>query len=157
MALLKRLRSTRVLLSAGLLLGLAAGPLTVHPAGATFSTCSTDPKVWVSNGTKITLTPQITDAASDVTGITYTIHGPIGTTLSNIVYTGSLFSGLETVVYIPDQGGTSSYLIDTMVSTLVPGQNVTVPVNVLDTSDHLKDASSASGISGQDVLLQLSY
>lgn len=156
---IRPLRRGRILLTSALLgAGLLIGPLGIHPVGATFSTCTTDPKVFVSNGTKVTITPQINDDASDVSSIVYTVHGPVGTNATNVVYTGSVFTGKETVVYVADQPGSTTYLIDTAVTTATSsGVGVTVPVNILDTYDHVKTASAATGVSGQDVLLTLAY
>lgn len=158
MTFFRRLTSKKVLLGTALLVGgLMTGPLTAREAGATFSTCSTDPKLFLSNGMKVTITTSIADSSSDVTGITYTVHGQVGTTVTGVVFTGSAFDGKETVVYVPDETMANTYDTDVVVNTLSGGISTSQTSQVLDQYNGIKTSATGSAFSGQDMLAHLSY
>lgn len=149
-------RITRAALGAVLLLGgLAAGPFTAHTAGATWSTCGSDPILSLSNGDQVTLRVAIADAASDIQHVSYIVHGPAGTTLSNVVYPASALSGVESVQYLADD---PSGTYDT--TTVVTSGAASVPV-VAETDVNpqtnllLRVGLGTSGTAG--VSLHLSY
>lgn len=149
----QRFRSRRVLLCAGLLgLGLLAGPFTVHGAGATFSTCDTDPIVLLSNGAQVTLAAHIGVDTSGVQGVTYVLHGPSGLSVTGVTYDGGPVTNLESVQYVPDNG----YYTDTLVQTAGSGVSVTVTTNV-SLPGGGSWYGSASGQSNQHMVVGLSH
>lgn len=155
MAFLTKRRITRLVLGSTLLVtGLVAGPLSAHPAGATWSSCSGDPIVWLSNGDKITITETINDAASDVLGVTYLVHGPVGTTVSQIVYTGGALSGLESVQFVADDPA-GTYDTTTLVTTGAAGITFSGTATVNPQSKPL--SASNTGLAGIGMRVHLSY
>jgi hypothetical protein len=89
-------------------LGIMAGPL---PASAATGGCRADPKVWLSNGMKLTMTIDLTADASLVKTVTYTVHAPRGLSVDRIVYTGGALQAKERVVLVFDRQ--SGYVIET--------------------------------------------
>lgn len=68
--------------------GLAAswlGGASTHATHAAAG-CRTDPIVTLSNGVVVHLSATINDTPSDVTGVAYTLHAPIGTSVVSVVY-----------------------------------------------------------------------
>src|SRR4051794_29529093 len=105
------MRSPILLLSA-LLICLAIGHVT--DAASVFAAtggCRADPIVWLSNGTKITVTASSTAAASAVKMLTYTLHVPRGVKVTKVLYTGGVLKAKERVVVVADR--TSGYQIAT--------------------------------------------
>jgi hypothetical protein len=155
MAFLTKRRITRLVLGSTLLVtGLIAGPFTAHQAGATWSSCSGDPIVWLSNGDKITITETINDAASDVQGISYVVHGPVGTTVSQITYTGGALSGLESVQFVADNPA-GTYDTTTLVTTGAAGITFSGTTTVNPQSKPL--STSNTGVAGTGMPVHLSY
>ena len=133
--------SKRAMLSAVLLtLGLAAGPLTARGVGATFSTCNTDPTVVLSNGVTVNMAATIGTDPSMVTGVTYVLHAPRGTTMTGISY--DTYGYLETVQFVADQDS-GTYLIDTEAFTATSlGASVTAQASVTGLGSSQRSGSS---------------
>ena len=144
-----RFSARRVATLALLLLGLLAGPLTAHRASAAISLCRTDPLVQLSNGVVLQLRATIADDASDIQGITYTVHAPTGTSIARVLYTTELPQGTETLTFSADNPA-GTYDTDTVVSTTTRGIDVTAQTVVTSVG-----VGSTSGQSGQHLLVHL--
>ncbi len=99
-----------------LLVLLALSLLPTHPAFAGFVACRADPIVWLSNGQSIQITATINAAESDVSTIVYTVHVPVGTTITRVVYNGGGLGRKERVILVDDQAP-NQYWTDTVVDT----------------------------------------
>ena len=99
------------LLGGGLLSGIGA-----PRADAALSACRSDPQVTLSNGLRINLASSINLQQGRINGIYYTLHGPVGTTVSNVVYTGGATGHIEHFAYVADQT-TNAYVTDTYADT----------------------------------------
>lgn len=148
-------RLSRLALGAALVAAtLAAGPWTAHPAGATWSSCGGDPIVWLSNGDKITMQVTINDAATDIQNVTYLVHGPVGTTVSQITYTGGALSGLESVQFVADDPS-GTYDTTTLVTTGTAGITISGETTVNPQSKPI--SASNAGLAGIGLPVHLSY
>lgn len=147
-------RVRRVFLGSALLVaGLVAGPFTAHNAGATFSTCDTDPIVVLSNGQVVSMAVHILDDPSDVTNITYELHGPVGTRVLATFYTSGMASK-ESVKYYADEPQANTFDSTTTASTGLTGAPLTATTTVFGLSTGLA-TSSLSGLSGQSLPVHL--
>jgi hypothetical protein len=126
-----------------LVVGLLFSPLSSHSASAYISGCDTDPVVYLSDGTAITLVASINDQVSDVMTVNYTVHVPSGVSVTNISYDS--FGYLESVSVIPDEPA-NQYATDTTVYTYTPWVRVTDSTAVSGFA-----TKSASGYSWQRV------
>jgi len=106
---------------AGMLLGLGllCSSLVSLPAQAAISGCRSDPAVTLSNGVQILLYEDISDTATDVTKITYTLHVPVGVTVTSISYSGAVPSKLQSLTTVADENS-GNYDGYTLVSTKTP-------------------------------------
>jgi hypothetical protein len=93
-------------------------------AAAQQGVCRTDPQVWLTDGTKISISPTIGDDASAIVAIVYEIHVPAGIGETQVVYTGGALTGKELVVILPDAPA-GTYTADT---TVLDANNPTVEV-----------------------------
>jgi hypothetical protein len=130
------------------LAGLLSGPVMAHPAAASIGFCRTDPMVKLSDGTMVRLKVEINDTADDVQQVSYTLHVPTGISVDKVHYAGPLGSKENVEVLADDPANT--YDTDTLVSTGTSGVGVTVSTDV----SHV-GAGSASGASGQDLLVHI--
>jgi len=89
-------------------LSSAAAPL---PVSAAAGGCRADPKVWLSNGMKLTMTISIATDASQVRLVTYIVHAPRGLQVEKIVYTGGALKDKERTTVLFDRP--SGYVIET--------------------------------------------
>jgi hypothetical protein len=125
---------------------LLAGPLMPRHVDAMYSSCRSDPKVYLSDGSVVTLTATIQDDATNVKSVEYTLHAPVWTTITNVVYTGGPFANKESLQFHADnQPGT--YDSDTLVSTAASNVSVTATAQVTTPGDVV--AGSISGYSNQ--------
>jgi hypothetical protein len=97
-------------------------------ASAAVSGCRTDPKVWLSDGTKLTMIASVAADPNQVRMITYTVHVPRGLSVSQILYTGGALAGKERVVVLFDR--TSGYHIDAYADVGTKIIPVTISVTV---------------------------
>ncbi len=136
-----------------LLLALLAGG--TQTAQARLQACRADPIVWLSDGTKIVITADIYTAESDLRDITYTLHGPQGTQVTKIVYTGKGFHHKETFIYLDDDTD-GQFQTDTLVATHSDAVDVTVKsrLTVESWPDYL-DSVSMPGKSNDHVVAHL--
>lgn len=87
-------------LAVGVLLG---GPLAATTAHAALA-CRADPIVTLSNGMQVQMSDLMYDAASNVSTVAYTLHGPVGTTVANVSYVNTTPGIVETFHYVADNG-----------------------------------------------------
>jgi hypothetical protein len=97
-----------------LLIALLAAPA----AQAAASACRTDPIVWLSDGHKVTLSANISTDLALVQQVTYTLHAPIGLTVTSIVHTASGLGTREGFYFYADQPA-KHYTTNTVVRSSV--------------------------------------
>jgi hypothetical protein len=95
------------------------------PAEARFSSCATDPLVFLSNGDWVQITAKVSTDASNVKAVSYALHAPPGVGVVRIVYTGGPFAEKETFALYND-AALNRYTTDTVVDTWVGQATVTV-------------------------------
>jgi len=139
----------RPLFAALLLLGASHMALGTRLAEARITACRTDPIVGLSNGAQIRMTATINDDAGDISSIVYALHGPRGTTVKNVVYTGGIGGLKETVRFASDMPP-NAYVTDTLVTTNTPNIAVTAATSVSSVG-----SSATSGLSGQHLIVHL--
>lgn len=107
--------SRRILL--GLLAtGLLAAAAPAPAAHAALTRCSTDPMVTLSNGVKLYLSADTYTQLGQISSITYTLHGPAGTSVKSVINTGGATGNKEHFVYVAD-ATTAAYTDVTYVNT----------------------------------------
>jgi hypothetical protein len=126
---------------------LLAGNATI--AQARLSACRSDPKVWLSDGTKITITAQIDTDESNIVSVLYIVHAPPGLSLRKVTYTAGGLHGRESVV-LYDDNEPGRYSTDTIVTTSTTGIQVTSTTKLGNTS-----AASTSGYDRQHLVVNL--
>jgi len=110
----------RSVVSVGLLAGALAGGWgrTADVRAAVGS--RGDPVFWIGPGTTQSTSDdklQISfSVSSTVQHATYAVHGPLGTAVHSVLYTGSTLSGLESYTFVADQA-THRYVVVTTVTT----------------------------------------
>jgi len=139
-----RLSRRALLGSAVLVAGVLGGALAPHAAHAAMGV-GCDPIVTLSNGAVVHLTATINDSVTDITGVTYTMHAPVGTTVKSVVYPTDPNNIPQTFHFYADnsQGVWDSY---TNAATKTAGVAVTATANVNNMATF-----SASGLSNQNV------
>ncbi len=148
-AVVTRRPARRVWAAAALLAaGVLATPLAPH-AHAAFGACRADPIVRLSNGVTVDLTADISTSTANVQEITYTLHGPVGTTVTNVTYTQGLAGPTERFTYLADEPA-GQYDAYTVAST-TGSTAVTATTNIPS-----KGGSSVSGLSGASLHVHLS-
>jgi hypothetical protein len=136
------------LLAAGLLAGLLPAPA----AHAAIGGCRSDPIVLLSNGDILDLSANIDDSATDVQQVTYTLHGPAGSSVIGVIPTSGVLGPKETFQYTADAAA-GSYGVETMVSTLTPNVGVTATAQAIGLL--WSDSASAQGWSLQPLRLAI--
>jgi len=113
------------LFSAGVLASLLSAPHHAHAAAA----CRADPIVTLSNGLVVHLSATVYDAPSDITGVAYTMHAPVGTSVVSVVYPPDPNNIPQTFQFHADNpaGTWDSY---TYVDTKTTGIGVTATAEV---------------------------
>lgn len=130
----------RLLLGAtALLAALVTGPLLPHGAHAMISSCRTDPIITLSDGSQLDITATINAPPGIVNSVKYTVHAPVGLSVTNVVFTGGPFSKKESVGFYADQK-TGAYTTTTFANT-----QSTAPMS---STSALRHGPSAS-VSGQ--------
>src|SRR5260370_13876396 len=95
-------RRLMLLGSAVLVAGLIAGGLPSPEAHAALVACGTDPIVTLSNGAQVAMSNTIYDYSTNVTQVSYSLHGPSGTTVNSVSYANSTWGIPETFTYHAD-------------------------------------------------------
>jgi len=137
------------LIAISLASALAAASWAPRSAFASFSTCRTDPEVYLSNGKVFSLSVVIYGTASSVKHIVYSLHGPTGTSVTKLVYTGASFAGKESFAYVADDSPytyTSHIVVTTVSRTRVRGATT-----VTNASGTAQSSATFFGYSDQDL------
>ena len=118
---------------------------------------SADPTVTLSNGLVVDLSTQFQDSLglSDVQHITYTLHGPVGTTMTGLTYPDAT-GAISTLSYVADEtpgsGGSSHYDAYVVGTTKTPKIAMTTQFKVLTQrvgGGKVPPTQPAAGLSGQ--------
>jgi hypothetical protein len=105
--------------------------------------------VHLSNGAQVQITATIGTADTNVKSISYALHGPVGTTVNQVVFTSGSTGAKESFKYYADQMG-QSYSSDTVVNT------TTSPVTITATTFVVSGLSgSVTGLNKQDLIVNL--
>lgn len=107
-----------------MLASLAAGVLHPSSVHAQLGTCRSDPVIVLSDLRVLDMSADIADNASDVTGVTYVLHGPVGVAMLAALRTPSFTYGVESFAYVADQPA-NTYVMDTTVTTHTSRTTVT--------------------------------
>ena len=136
------------LTSAVLACGLLSGPLASLSAHAAITACRSDPVVTLSNGMKVTLYENIYDSATDVSGISYQLHIPVGLTVTSVSYSGAVAASLQTITTSADEnpGNFDAY---TVVYTRTPNISVTAYMSATSSSGTTTVSCQTNGHSRQ--------
>ena len=140
------------------LLGLAAvavgvSPLKLRLAHAQLSGCQSDPVVLLSNGTEIDLRASIDDSSDDVQKVTYTVHGPAGTTL--VSASPGVLGPKQVTQFVADQAP-GHYTTTTVVDTGKGGVAVTATTQAL-AADGATALATVSGFSHQQLSVSFNH
>jgi hypothetical protein len=122
----------RGVVSGLLLAGILVGSWRQTSADAAVASRG-DPTFWIGPGStepafdnKLQMRVDIDATGSAVQHITYAIHGPRGTAVHSVLYTGGKLDGLESYTFVADQSP-NQYVVVTTVTT-----DDTVPVEVTE-------------------------
>jgi hypothetical protein len=117
------------------------------------SACRTDPVITLSDLRVLDMSATINDSASDVTGVKYVLHGPVGVSILVVLRTPSLTYGVESFAYIADQRA-NTYVMDTTVTTGAVSAAVTASTTLVSVlTNKTLYISSASGHSGSTIAM----
>jgi hypothetical protein len=110
----------RTIGAAALLVGILGGGWRQTPDARAAVASRGDPSFWIGPGATQTSSDdklQITVSVnSPVQHVSYVIHGPQGTAVHSVQYTGGALSGLESYTFAADQA-THRYLVTATVKT----------------------------------------
>jgi len=123
-------RRGRALLGASALsAGLLANGLVAPRHAAAYGFCRSDPIVTLNNGLIVHLSATIGDTPSDITGVAYTMHAPVGTSVVSVVYPPDPNNIPQTFQFVADNpaGVWDSY---TYVDTKTTGIGVTATAEI---------------------------
>jgi hypothetical protein len=128
------------------LLSVIFAPVSV--ASAAMRICRTDPIIWLSDGSKLTLTSSVAANASEIKQALYIVHVPMGVTATKIIYTADGLDGREIARVIAD-GKPGQYVTQALI-TLYAGAPVAVTYTL-----NVKDGivKTVSGLSGQSLFI----
>ena len=129
---------------------MLAGSLLATNAQASVTYCRSDPVVTLSNGVQITLYEDISDSASDVTGISYQLHIPVGLRVTSISYMGAVPASLQTITAAADEN-TGNFDAYTVVTTRTVNIPVTAFMSATSTSGTTAVSCHTNGHSGQSL------
>lgn len=150
-------RSRRALLGAALAAGaLLGGPLAAGTTAHAALSCRADPVLWINvagtnNAYKVQVTASVVTGSSDVHGIVYTVHAPVGTVLASVTYTGGAFANKESVQFVADSAA-GTFGVTTTVTTSTHTHGVTATETVSHPGFNSgTPTTQASGTDGQDI------
>lgn len=93
--------------------------------------CDIDPTAVLSDGTHVKMKTSVDTDSTNVSAAHYLVHGPVGTTLDNVVYSGP-HQVPDTVDFVADNAD-GVYTVDTVVDASV---SATVETTVQIRSNH---------------------
>ncbi|MBI5029132.1 MAG: hypothetical protein HZB51_01295 [Chloroflexi bacterium] len=118
-------------------------------ADAALMSCRADPIVFLSDGSKVTITAEIATSASNVQKVQYALHAPSGTQVVRVIYTAGGLGKRETFT-LYDDSLPGTYVSDTVVTT----RNGKVPVKVTTSLGGL-NLGVATGYSRDHLIVSL--
>jgi hypothetical protein len=127
--------------------GIGAGSGHVF---AGYVSCQTDPVVVLSNGKSVQLAATIYDDASDVESVAYSLHGPAGTSVVSVTYSGDLPASMESFTYTADAKA-GQYPATTTVVTGASG----IQVSALESAGGPRQTQTVNGSSNQPIATQV--
>jgi len=112
--------------------------------------CRTDPIIKMSNGKQLELTATITDDATNVSKVIYTLHIPAGVQVTSEIFTGNTFAGKESITVLAD-GANNAYTAG-FVASDKNSVSVTDNATLRHTGTGTATASqSVSGVTNQNL------
>jgi hypothetical protein len=147
-------KTRRLILLGGAALLLAGSALLTGGGRAhAASACRSDPVITLSDLRVLDMSATIDDGASDVTGVKYVLHGPVGVSIILVVRTPSLTYGVESFSYVADQP-TNTYVMDTTVTTSTTKASVTASTTLVSVlTNKTLYISSATGYAGTTITM----
>jgi hypothetical protein len=137
-------------LSASLLTRSLLAPATHAALGG----CRSDPIVTLSNGYAFDLHATVDDTYADIQQVTYTLHAPVGTWVTNEVDT-SVLGGKETFLFRADNPP-NTYSAATKVDTLTPHIPVVAATDLVKVTGTVLSIDRVSGQSQQMLWMNVS-
>ena len=125
--------------------------LPTRPVSAALARCRTDPVFLLSNLDTVNVTLAIDTDTTNVRNMDYILHVPAGVTVIAVIYTDGNLGKKETYKVYQDSAA-KTYITDTVVTT----QNAAKVAVVATTQLNLLNIRSASGYSGQHLLITVS-
>jgi hypothetical protein len=119
---------------------------------AAISGCRSDPIVILSNGNTLHLSTVVSDTATDVQQVSYTLHAPVGTWITGVADTSDL-DLKETLRFYADNPP-NTYSVASKVKTLTPRIRVTTTMDVVTMNG--ASTASASGQSQRSLRMDIS-
>jgi hypothetical protein len=116
--------------------------------------CRSDPVVTLSNGDAVELHATIDDTTTDVQLVSYTLHGPAGTSLRGEVDIAML-GPKDCFLYNADEPA-GILRASVKVTTGTPGKSVTAAAVLVDATGAVLSTASASGQSPQMLQMNVS-
>jgi hypothetical protein len=140
-------------------LALASCALLIVPTGvprahAEWVGCRSDPAVVLANGVIVDLSADITDAASDVQNVAYTLHVPTGTAKVIAINTSLILGPRETFSFVDDQPP-GQYYSTTKVTTGTGGVAISANTTVIPLLEQTA-SGTANGQAPQALTIHLS-
>jgi hypothetical protein len=136
-----------------LLAGVLVGGWRQTPDARAAVASRGDPTFWIGPGATLTTSDdklQITVSVNSVVlHVTYAIHGPQGTAVHSVQYTGGALSGLESYTFAADQT-THRYLVVATVKTAV-ATSVTITEQLLTIGSTSPKPNTFTGLSNQSI------
>ena len=152
--LTKRRLSRTLLGTAALSTALLAHSLIAPDALAHVGGCRSDPIVTLSNGNMLDLSAVVSDTATDVQQVSYTLHAPAGTSVTREVDTSALGPN-DTFQFNADEPP-RTYGAGTKVTTLTPQIPVAAKTVLVSAKGKVLSTAAASGQSGQMLWMYVS-
>jgi|SRR5918912_1429504 hypothetical protein len=147
-------RARHVLLGAAVLsASVLAGSLAAPAAHAGYSTCASEPVATFSNGYVMDMDATISDDASDVQEVDYTLNVPAGVKLVSWTDTGVVGPKDKYSVNANNKAG--NYTAGVTAQTATPNMNVAASTILLNATGAQVSHSSASGHSNQQLWMQV--
>jgi hypothetical protein len=145
--------TVRAIGAAALLVGILGGGWRQTPDARAAVASRGDPTFWIGPGATLTSSDdklQITVSVNTVVQhVTYAIHGPQGTAVHSVQYTGGALSGLESYTFAADQA-THRYLVVATVKTSAPAP-VTITEQLLTAGSTSPKPNTFTGLSNQGI------
>jgi hypothetical protein len=142
-------RITRLIVALLLVVSLGAAAQT----NAAFMSCRSDPIAHLSDGTLMQFSTTVETSLDNLIEIRYELHAPAGVSIEKLIFTPAWASQKETVVVVNDQP-VGSYKVVATVQTTTPNVPVKIKgMRVSKTSDQVVSRATASGVSGQPIVL----